>query len=104
MYRKYLNARSPLRLLEKGLDVRDMPLLVYGGAGPTHGVELADAMNMNRVIVPYLAGNFSAVGLLLCPLRWDVSAMVMKPAGDVGADELAETLGSLDAEARGKLK
>lgn len=86
--------------LEQGLDIRDLPLLVYGGAGPTHGVELAEAMGINRAIIPYLAGNFSAVGLMLCPLRWDSAAMVMRPADEVSADDIEEIIRTLDGEAR----
>ena len=89
--------------LEQGLDIRELPLLVYGGAGPTHGVELAEAMGMNRAIIPYLAGNFSAVGLMLCPLRWDSAAMVMCPAAEMSDPELAEVLWKLDTEARERM-
>lgn len=85
--------------LEKGLDVRQTPLLVYGGAGPTHGVELADAMAMERVLIPYLAGNFSAIGLLLCPLRWDESRMIMQPAKHLSAASLAEIIAALERSA-----
>ena len=89
--------------LEKGLDVRGLPLIVYGGAGPTHGVELADAMGMERAIIPYLAGSFSAIGLVLCPLRWDASRMLLRPADDVSVEALAEVLRNMDREARAKL-
>ena len=89
--------------LEQGLDIRELPLVVYGGAGPTHGVELAEALGMNRAIIPYLAGNFSAVGLMLCPLRWDSAAMVMRPADDMSDAELSDLLRDLDAEARGHM-
>lgn len=89
--------------LEQGLDIRELPLLVYGGAGPTHGVELAEAMGMNRAVIPYLAGNFSAVGLMLCPLRWDSAAMVMRPAADMRETDLADVLRQLDSEARARM-
>jgi len=86
--------------LEQGLDIRELPLLVYGGAGPTHGVELAEAMGMRRAIIPYLAGNFSAVGLMLCPLRWDSAAMVMSAAEEYSDYALAALVEGLDGEAR----
>src|SRR5258708_30406697 len=89
--------------LEKGLDLRALPLLIYGGAGPTHGIELAEALGMRRAIVPYLAGNFSAVGLLLCPLRWDESQMVLRPAAALDAALLAPHVSALDDAARGQL-
>ncbi len=86
--------------LEKGLDVRGLPLVVYGGAGPTHGAELAESMGMSRLVVPYLAGNFSAVGLLLCPLRWDISRMILRRIDELEAIDLAFQIGALDQEAR----
>lgn len=85
--------------LEKGLDIRHMPLLVYGGAGPTHGVELADALGMNRVIVPYFAGNFSAIGLLLCPIRRDHSQMLLQPLVELGPERISRIINELEREA-----
>ncbi len=89
--------------MEKGLDIRALPLLIYGGAGPTHGIELAEALGMTRAIVPYLAGNFSAVGLLLCPLRWDESKMILKPAEAMSARDLNREIAALDRTARERL-
>ena len=89
--------------LEKGLDVRALPLFIYGGAGPTHGVELAEAMGMRRAIVPYLAGNFSAVGLILSPLRWEVSRMVQAVAAELPVARLTAVVAALDREARARL-
>jgi N-methylhydantoinase A len=89
--------------LEKGLDLRAVPLLVYGGAGPTHGIELAEALGMQRALIPYLAGNFSAMGLLLCPLRWDESRMVLKPAASLDAKTLGRYLVQLKTAAHAKL-
>lgn len=89
--------------LEKGIDTRTLPLFVYGGAGPTHGVELAEAMGMRRVLVPYIAGNFSAVGLILSPLRWESTRMVQEPVERFDAERLRRLVGELDAEARARL-
>jgi N-methylhydantoinase A len=89
--------------LEKGLDLREVPLLVYGGAGPTHGIELAEALGMQRALIPYLAGNFSAMGLLLCPLRWDESRMVLKPAAALDVKTLTRHLVQLQSQAHAKL-
>ena len=67
------------------------------------GRELAEAMGMRRAIVPYLAGNFSAVGLILSPLRWEVSRMVQAIAADLPVERLAAALAALDREARDRL-
>ncbi|WP_421949961.1 hydantoinase/oxoprolinase family protein [Pelagibacterium sp.] len=50
--------------LDQGLDPRTITLLPFGGAGPLMGTLLADELEMNHVIIPPLAGNFSAWGLL----------------------------------------
>jgi N-methylhydantoinase A len=86
--------------LEKGIDTRGMPLFVYGGAGPTHGVELAEAMGMRRAIVPYFAGNFSAIGLLLSPVRWESARMVQESVESFGTDRLRALVAELDSDAR----
>jgi N-methylhydantoinase A len=50
--------------VEQGLDPREMALAPFGGAGPLMATLLADELQMTRMIVPPLAGNFSAWGLL----------------------------------------
>jgi N-methylhydantoinase A/oxoprolinase/acetone carboxylase beta subunit len=49
---------------EKGRDPRDFALIAYGGAGPIHAAGLAEDLAMRNVLVPAIAGLFSAVGLL----------------------------------------
>lgn len=62
------NARMmrPLRSVssERGRDPRDFTLIAYGGAGPLHGVGLAENLGVTRVLVPPMAGVLSAIGLL----------------------------------------
>ena len=51
--------------VERGLDARDFALLAFGGSGPLHAASLARELGITRVIIPPLAGVFSAVGLNL---------------------------------------
>jgi len=44
-------------------------LFCYGGGGPLHGIELARALKIPRVIVRRSPANFSAVGMLLADPR-----------------------------------
>jgi N-methylhydantoinase A len=55
--------------IERGKDVRDFDLFVFGGGGPLHGVSLARELHIGRVIVPPEPGNFSALGMLLADAR-----------------------------------
>ena len=49
---------------EKGRDPREFALIAYGGAGPVHAAGLAEELGCRTVLVPALAGLFSALGLL----------------------------------------
>jgi N-methylhydantoinase A/oxoprolinase/acetone carboxylase beta subunit len=49
---------------EKGRDPRDFAIVAYGGSGPVHAAGLADDLGARMVVVPAVAGLFSAVGLL----------------------------------------
>jgi N-methylhydantoinase A len=59
--------------VSRGLDPRRFSLVAYGGAGPMHATFVAEELGINRVIVPQLPGNFSAVGLLTASLKWDAT-------------------------------
>ncbi len=57
--------------VEKGIDVRDCSLLAFGGAGPLHGAALAMELGVKEVLVPPMAGMFSALGILLSDVQLD---------------------------------
>lgn len=57
--------------VERGHDPREFLLVPFGGAGPMHGVELAQALNMKEVVVPPHPGIASAVGMLSADVRHD---------------------------------
>jgi N-methylhydantoinase A len=58
--------------VEKGIDVRDCTLLAFGGAGPLHAAELARELGIAEVLIPPMAGMFSALGILLSDIRLDL--------------------------------
>ncbi len=62
--------------VEKGIDVRDCTLLAFGGAGPLHAAELAKELSIREVLVPPMAGMFSALGILLSAVRLDFGETV----------------------------
>ena len=49
---------------EKGRDPREFAIVAYGGSGPVHAAGLAEELGVRTVVVPPVAGLFSAVGLL----------------------------------------
>lgn len=84
---------------EKGRDPADFTLVAYGGSGPVHATALADELGIGTVLVPPLAGLFSAVGLLHArPEFHDVRFCYVE--GRVGDWSVLQTL---DAELRASL-
>ena len=50
--------------VERGHDPRRFTLLAFGGGGPLHACELAEALGIPRVLVPPTPGVLSALGML----------------------------------------
>lgn len=59
--------------VERGEDPGEYVLVAFGGAGPLHAVDVADALEMEGVLVPNNPGVFSASGLLVADVRVDES-------------------------------
>ncbi|MEQ8245321.1 hydantoinase B/oxoprolinase family protein [Fulvivirga sp.] len=49
--------------MKKGYDISAMALVSFGGAGGQHACDLAETLNINKVIIPYDAGLLSAYGI-----------------------------------------
>lgn len=71
--------------MRRGIDPRRFSLLAFGGAGPLHGVALAEELGIEEVIVPFGTGVLSAWGMLHADIRHDVSVPLEGLAGDPGA-------------------
>ena len=84
--------------LERGLDARDFALVAFGGAGPMHAVEVAEAIGMTRVIVPPLPGLFSALGMLMTDMRYDRVRGMVGLLEEVGEGKIEETFEEMERE------
>lgn len=54
-------------LAARGISAGEATLVAFGGAGPVHAAAVARKLGIPRVIIPYLAAGFSALGALLTP-------------------------------------
>jgi N-methylhydantoinase A len=77
--------------VEKGIDVRAGTLLAFGGAGPLHAAELARELGIREVLVPPMAGMFSALGILLSDVRLDFGETLLVP-WDVRRQETVDSI------------
>lgn len=53
--------------VQKGIDPRNYTLVAFGGAGGMHVCELADTLDIRKVLAPAHAGVLSALGMLVAP-------------------------------------
>jgi N-methylhydantoinase A len=54
---------------ERGRDPALFALFAIGGNGPVHAASLAEALRIRRIVVPPIAGLFSALGLLFADIE-----------------------------------
>jgi len=55
------------QLAARGVAATEATLVAFGGAGPVQAASVARKLGVPRVIIPYLAAGFSALGALLTP-------------------------------------
>ncbi|MBL8162164.1 MAG: hydantoinase/oxoprolinase family protein, partial [Anaerolineae bacterium] len=61
----------------RGHDPRDFTLVAFGGAGPLHACEVAERLEIPRVLVPRYPGVLCAFGLLVADVVLDSSRSVL---------------------------
>jgi N-methylhydantoinase A len=83
---------------EKGMDPSGFGLFAIGGNGPVHASSLAEASGMNRVIVPPVAGLFSALGLLFADVEHQLVTAFYRRVDKTNAAELQAAFEPLVAE------
>ena len=74
--------------VERGHDPRDLELVAFGGAGPLHACEVADALGIRRVSVPEAGGVYSALGIAVGDRRRDAVAGVVAALDSLTLTEL----------------
>ena len=83
--------------VEQGQDPRRCALMPFGGAGPLFGTLLAAELDIARIVVPPVAGNFSAWGLLGADLVRTAGRTRILRLDDAAIKTANEVLGDLFA-------
>ena len=84
--------------IEQGIDPRSLKLLAFGGAGPMMGTQLANELDIDTIIIPPVAGNFSAWGLLASDLLQSAARTRQMELDDQAIDQVNQTLQELYGE------
>jgi N-methylhydantoinase A len=84
---------------ERGLDPAGFSAFAFGGNGGVHVCGLADALGIDKVIVPPAAGLFSALGLIFADVEHQCIRAYYQPLDALDLDHLNATFGALRDEA-----
>ena len=89
--------------VERGRDPRDLTLVAIGGNGGIHAPDVARDLGIARVVVPPLAGVFSAVGMLASDLEQIALRTVTRRLDELPVAELKRLNAELAEEVTGRL-
>ena len=73
----------------RGVDPREFSLMPFSGAGPLHGVALAEAVAARDVIVPVAPGITAAMGLLQTDMQYEHARSLITSLSHTDGDSLA---------------
>ena len=85
--------------VERGYDARQFCLFCFGGAGPTHAVRLAHALEISKIVVPASPGVNCALGLLMADFRHDYSRTLLGRLAGLKPELLSSVFRNLEAAA-----
>ncbi|MYC84487.1 MAG: hydantoinase/oxoprolinase family protein [Acidimicrobiia bacterium] len=85
--------------VERGLDPREFSLVAFGGAGPMLAPLLAREMELPEVVVPAAPAVFSAWGMLMSDLEYDLGQTVLTMLDDAALAQVEGVFAELESEA-----
>ena len=89
--------------VERGYDLRDFALVTMGGAAALHAADIAGELNINKIVVPPMSGNFSAVGLVVADIQHDLVRTYAKKEPDIDLKNLVEMYKEMESDGIGQL-
>lgn len=76
--------------VESGKDVAVRTMIAFGGAAPLHALRVAEKLGIDTVVIPGSAGVGSAVGFLLAPVAYEITASIHLMLSEFKAERLNE--------------
>jgi N-methylhydantoinase A len=92
-------ASARMHGVERGLDLRGVTLLAFGGAGPVHACGVAELLEAETIVFPAEASVLSAFGTLVTPVRIDLARTLVRRLAAVSASERDALLDEMRNEA-----
>ncbi len=90
--------------VQRGYDLREFILVPFGGAAANHAVDIAMELGVDKIVVPPMCGNFSAVGLVVADVQHDYVRTLAKKQQDIHMNDLLEAFRKMEKEGIHQLK
>jgi N-methylhydantoinase A len=84
--------------VERGYDLREFALVTMGGAAALHAADIAGELNMAKILVPPMSGNFSAVGLVVADIQHDYVKTFAQKEPDIDPVELLKIFQEMETK------
>jgi len=86
--------------VRRGLDPRDFPLVVAGGAGPVHAAAIARELEIPLLVVPRESAVFCAAGMLTSDFKHDFVRAYKAPLADADFQHVERLLAAMEEQGR----
>lgn len=90
--------------IRRGYDPREYTFVAFGGAGPLHAVDIAEELDMTKVLVPPAPGIASARGLLTGDIQYDNQVTISQRIEDVDDDTVVKRFDALRQRGHDQLR
>jgi len=84
--------------VRRGLDPRDFPLVVAGGAGPVHAGAIARELEIPMLLVPRESSIFCAAGMLMSDFKHDFVRAYKTTIAAADMARIGELFGEMEAQ------
>jgi len=83
-------------LISKSRDPRDYVLVVFGGAGPMHACAVAQSLGIPKVLAPFHAGVFCALGASIADVSHNIEKTYYTPINETSIMDLNRNYSTLE--------
>ena len=88
---------------ERGRNPSDFVLFAFGGSGPVHAVQMANQLEINKVLIPPAPGLFSAFGLLFSDIQYHHVRTCLRKTNELTSEYLEKLFAAMENEAMKEL-
>lgn len=89
--------------VKRGLDPREFPMVVAGGAGALHACMIGRELGIGQLLVPKTASTLCAAGMLLCDLQHDFVRSCVGRLDELDLDGIRGLIDAMKSEGQAQL-